>query len=241
MSDKSTYRRLLIQSAKEKPIYTLDDLMRLREQGERDTTKAFVTQHEKHTSKSIIGRSGILPIHQNCSLENYVVSCQGQQSALNYADYFVKNFHLNNGSSFIFGGTTGTGKNHLSAAICNALMAQGKRCLVITVSELMMRLNSCYGDNAKLTEEQFYDGMINFDLLVIDEVGLGRTSVNAANNEKLAINQIVDKRLCHLKTTGILTNLDQQLINDQLGVRIIDRMRSSNGQWISFNWPSHRN
>lgn len=240
MSDKSTYRRLLTQSASEKPKYTLDDLMRLRKQGERDTTDALVQQHEEHARKSIVGRSGILPIHQGCSLENYVVNCPGQQYALDYAAWFINNFHLNKGSSFIFGGTTGTGKNHLSAAICNALMAQGKRCLVITVSELMMRLNNCYGDNSKMTEEQFFESMINFDLLVIDEVGLGRTSVNASNNEKLAINQIVDKRLCHLKPTGILTNLDQSQINDQLGARIIDRMRNDNGQWIEFKWPSFR-
>ena len=119
-------------------------------------------------------------------------------------------------------------------------MAQGKQCLSITVSELMMRLNSCYGENAKITEEQFFDNMVKLDLLVIDEVGLGRTSVNASNNEKLAINQIVDKRLCHLKPTGILTNLDREQINEQLGVRIMDRMRNDNGQWIEFKWPSFR-
>ena len=241
MSDKSTYRRLLAQSTKEKPKYSYQDLLALRQQGERDTTQAFVQQHEEHASKSIIGRSGILPIHQSCSLKSYVVNCEGQQYARGYAEWFINNFHLNNGSSFIFGGTTGTGKNHLSAAICNALMEQSKRCLIITVSELMMRLNSCYGDNAKMTEEQFFDGMVRLDLLVIDEVGLGRTSNNASNNEKLAINQIVDKRLCHLKPTGILTNLGQEEINTQLGVRIMDRMRNDGGQWVQFKWPSHRN
>ena len=119
-------------------------------------------------------------------------------------------------------------------------MIQNKRCLIITVPELMMRLNSCYGENARMSEEQFFDGMVKLDLLVIDEVGQGRTSPIAANNERLAINQIIDKRLCHLKPTGILTNLGEKEINTQLGVRIMSRMRNDNGQWISFDWEDYR-
>ncbi|NRA81181.1 MAG: ATP-binding protein [Pseudoalteromonas sp.] len=241
MNSKTSYRRLLSQATNEKPKYSYQDLLNLRKQGEQQTSEAFTSNKKEHASKLIVGRSGILPIHQHCSIDNYVVNCQEQGNALSYATWFINGFAKNNGSSFIFSGTTGTGKNHLSAAICNALMANGKRCLIITVSELMMRLNSCYGDNAKITEEQFFDGMINLDLLVIDEVGLGRTSNNAANNERLAINQIVDKRLCHLKPTGILTNLGKKEINQQLGARIMDRMRTDGGQWIEFNWNSFRN
>ena len=241
MNQKRRFSQIMDQSSKEKPKYSYQDLLELRRQGEQQTSEAFTRQHDEHASKSIVGRSGILPIHQGCSLENYVVNCEGQQYARGYAEWFINNFHTNNGSSFIFGGTTGTGKNHLSAAICNALMSQGKRCLIITVSELMMRLNSCYGDSAKMTEEQFFEGMVNLDLLVIDEVGLGRTSTNAANNEKRAINHIVDKRLCHLKPTGVLTNLGKQEIEDLLGVRVMRRMRNDNGQWVQFNWPEYQN
>ena len=241
MNEKSMIEKIKAMARRGNHKYSREDIERLRTEGEKQTSQAFVLHHESHRSKSITGRSGILPIHQNCSLQNYVVNCPGQQHALNYATWFVNNFHLNNGSSFIFGGETGTGKNHLSAAICNALMANNKRCLIITVSELMMRLNSCYSDSAQMTEEQFFDGMVRLDLLVIDEIGLGRTSTNAANNEKLAINQIIDKRLCHLKPTGILTNLDEKQINEQLGVRIMDRMHNDGGQWIPFEWASFSN
>ncbi len=240
MSDKKTFKRFLDRSTGDAPKFSYSDLMEIRRVGERETSQAYVLQKEASRSESITGRSGILPMHQKCSLENYVVSGHGQKNALAYATWFVSNFHLNNGSSFIFSGDTGTGKNHLSAAICNALMRQGKHCLIITVPELMMRLNSCYGENARMSEEQFFDGMIKLDLLVIDEVGQGRTSVNASNNERLAINQIIDKRLCHLKPTGILTNLGQKEINEQLGVRIMSRMRNDNGQWVSFDWEDYR-
>lgn len=240
MSDKKTFRRLFDRSQGEKPKYSLEDLLELRKVESKQFSDEITQRRKLKASESIVGRSGILPIHQQCSFDNYVVNCQGQQGALNYARWFTDNFDMNNGSSFIFSGTTGTGKNHLSAAICNALMNRGKQCLVITVSELMMRLNSCYGEQATMTEEKFFDGMVKLDLLVIDEIGLGRTSIHAANNEKLAINQVIDKRLCHLKPTGILTNLDKQQINENLGARIMDRMRNDQGQWVRFSWPSHR-
>jgi len=55
-----------------------------------------------------------------------------------------------------------------------------------------------------------------------------------------------------MKPTGMLTNLPAGCnkpmgdpewfanMNDLLGVRIMDRMRSNGGKWISFNWESYR-
>lgn len=242
MNEKSMIDKIKAMSKRGNHQYSREDIEKLRIDGENETTKAFVEHHESHRSKSITGRSGILPIHRHCSVNNYKLeySDMGQSKALGFARSFIKNFDNNNGRSFFFSGTEGTGKNHLSAAICNELMANGKSCIIITVSELMMRLNKCYGNNPEMSEDQFYDAMINFDLMIIDEIGLGRTRADAANNERLALNQIIDKRLGHLKPTGLLTNLDQDGCKEYLGVRIMGRMRSNNGHWIEFNWPSHR-
>nr|WP_250902755.1 ATP-binding protein [Enterobacter mori] len=38
---------------------------------------------------------------------------------------------------FVFSGSPGTGKNHLAAAIGNALLAQHKSVLIITIADLM--------------------------------------------------------------------------------------------------------
>ncbi len=63
-------------------------------------------------------RSGIRPLHQNCSFDNYRVECEGQMNALSKARQYVEEFD-DNIASFIFSGKPGTGKNHLAAAICN--------------------------------------------------------------------------------------------------------------------------
>ena len=70
-------------------------------------------------------RSGIRPLHQNCSFENYRVECEGQMNALSKARQYVEEFD-GNIASFIFSGKPGTGKNHLAAAICNELLLRGK-------------------------------------------------------------------------------------------------------------------
>lgn len=242
MTEKSMIDKIKAMSKSGYHKYSRQDIEMLRIEGEKEASRAFVTHHESHRSKSIVGRSGILPIHQQCTVDNYKIEYPdlGQTKAAGFARSFIKSFNENKGRSFFFSGTEGTGKNHLSAAICNELMAQNKTCLIITVSELMMRLNKCYGNNPEMSEDQFFHAMIKLDLMIIDEIGLGRTRVDAANNERLALNQIIDKRLGHLKPTGLLTNLDQDGCKEYLGVRIMGRMRANKGHWIDFNWPSFR-
>lgn len=196
----------------------------------------FKKQFDECSAKESIGRSGILPLHQHCRVNNFEATTVEQAHARDFTLQYINNFHLNNGSGFIFSGNPGTGKNHLAAAICNELMNRNKSCMVITVTELMQKLRNCYNSGSETTEDQFIRSMIDFDLLILDEIGLQRGS----DAEKLALNQIVDQRICRMKPTGMLTNLDQRTINDCLGVRIMDRMRSNGGKWISFNWNSYR-
>ncbi len=212
------------------------DIKRWREEDEAKQYDHFKKQISECQSAQAIGRSGILPMHQNCSVTNYVATTAEQHNALQFATKYIADFDNNNGGGFIFSGKPGTGKNHLAAAICNALMAHNKTCLVITITELSQKLRNCYQKDSETTEDKFIQTMINYDLLVLDEIGLQRNS----ESEKLALNQIIDQRICRFKPTGMLTNLSSNQINECLGVRIMDRMRSFGGKWVSFNWESFR-
>lgn len=214
----------------------LDDIEKRRIEAEREQKAHFEKQFKEHDLKNAVDRSGILPLHQSCTVENYQVTNQGQSKAKHFARGYADHFESNNGGGFIFSGESGTGKNHLAAAICNQLIDNGKSCLIITVSELMMNLRKCYKSQSEMSEDQFFRAMNNYDLLILDEIGLQR----GTTAENLAINQIVDQRICRMKPTGMLTNLDQQMINEVLGVRIMDRMRMNGGTWIPFTWESYR-
>lgn len=233
---KSFLNEIKRRAKQGKSEYSYEDLMRLREEGAKQVSDEITQHQEERALNSILGRSGILPLHQGCTIENYVVSDHLQVFARDFAKNYIERFDNNFGTCFVFSGNTGTGKNHLSAAICNALMKKGKTCLVITVSELMIKLRNCYGKEPQYTEDQFIKQLIDFDLLVLDEIGLQKGS----DHEKLILNQIIDQRIGHLKPVGVLTNLDYQDTQELLGQRIIDRLKSNNSQWIPFNWNSYR-
>jgi len=213
---------------------TYDDVLKTRRKCEIETGKEIAARQQQAAMNSIVGRSGILPIHKNCSIENYMISNKGKKNANNFSNCYIDNFECNNGSGFIFSGGHGTGKNHLSAAICNRLMARGNTCLVITVSEMMIKLRKCYGDNPDYSEDQFIKQLVDYDLLIIDEIGLNK----GTDHEKMILNQVIDQRTGNLKSIGILTNLDTQGFSDFVGARIVRRLQTNNSEWVVFNWKS---
>ena len=95
-----------------------------KEQGEIRAA-ALARENRAMKMQRTFNRSGIRPLHQNCSFENYRVECEGQMNALSKARQYVEEFD-GNIASFIFSGKPGTGKNHLAAAICNELLLRGK-------------------------------------------------------------------------------------------------------------------
>lgn len=216
--------------------YTLEELEAIRENDSRELSHQIAERKRKAAQDKAIGRSGIEPLYQGCTVKNFEADTPEKTEAKRFAyDYIVK-FDDNVGSGFIFGGREGTGKNHLASAICNALIKSGKSCLVITVNELMQKLRNTYHTDSHLTEDQFIRSMIDYDLLVLDEIGLQR----GTDAERLAINQIVDQRISRMKPTGMLTNESAANVKEILGARVMDRMKMNGGRWISFDWESYR-
>lgn len=216
--------------------YTYEELAAIRDQESKEFSAEIAENRRKALLEKTIGRSGIQPLHQNCTVSNFETDTQEKIYAKRFAFDYINNFAENNGKGFIFSGTPGTGKNHLAAAICNALIKSGKSCMIITVNELMQKLRNTYQKDSLTTEDQFIQSMIKYDLLVLDEIGLQR----GTDAERLAINQIVDQRVCQIKPTGMLTNLSAEDLEAAVGARVMDRMKMNGGQWIPFNWDSYR-
>lgn len=126
------------------------------------------------------------------------------------------------------------GKNHLAAAIGNALLAQHKSVLIITVADLMIEFKA--GFNGGKSEAELMEQMSRVDMLVLDEVGVQMYS----QYEKIILHQVIDRRTAMLKPVGVLTNLKEAELTHALGERALDRLRMGNGLRINFDWRSYR-
>lgn len=183
--------------------------------------------------KKILNRSGIQPLHSKCSFANYQVQNDGQKYALSQAKSIADEL-MTGCTNFVFSGKTGTGKNHLAAAMGNRLMVKGRSVIIVTVSDVMSVLHDSY-DNGK-SGEKFLQELCGVDLLVLDEIGVQRET----KNEQVVLHQIIDRRTASLCSVGMLTNLNHAAMSTLLGERIMDRMTMNGGRWVTFNWDSWR-
>ncbi|EET6540446.1 ATP-binding protein, partial [Escherichia coli] len=172
-------------------------------------------------------------MHSKCSFANYQVQNDGQKYALSQAKSIADEL-MTGCTNFVFSGKTGTGKNHLAAAMGNRLMAKGRSVIIVTVSDVMSVLHDSY-DNGK-SGEKFLQELCSVDLLVLDEIGVQRET----KNEQVVLHQIIDRRTASLCSVGMLTNLNHAAMSTLLGERIMDRMTMNGGRWVTFNWDSWR-
>lgn len=197
-----------------------------REEGQKRAAEIDKSNQQARAAK-IFGRPGIQKLHRSCSFANYTVNGDCQRHALSMAKSYAQNFGTGF-ASFVFTGKPGTGKNHLSSAIGNYLLKQGRTVLIVTVPDLTLRARACYDEGR--SEAALLDDLCKVDLLVLDEVGIQRDS----RGEKVLLNQIIDRRLAAMRPVGVLTNLNYDALVDTLGGRVIDRLRKDNGIWMNL-------
>lgn len=221
-------------SAQIQPVYRNAAEWRLWQESEaRKHADQLRQQNQKTRAEKIVGRSGIQELHRNCTFANYQVSNDGQRHAISNAKSYAQNFG-SGFASFVFSGTPGTGKNHLAAAIGNYLMTKGRSVLIVSVPDLMLRIRACY--DAGKSESSLLDELSRVDLLVLDEVGIQRNTPN----EKVILNQVIDRRLSGMRPVGVLTNRNHADLCGILGERVMDRLQMDGGMWVNFNWDSYR-
>lgn len=194
-------------------------------------------EHRSRLNNALFGKSGLNAHFLSCSFDNYKVERADQRKALEVAKRFVEKFvELSAvGKGFLFIGTPGTGKNHLAAAIANALMAKHRSVVLLSVMDLFARVRESYNDRS-LSEERLIAELMRPELLIIDEIGLQRGSVD----EMLWLTRIIDKRLYGLKSTGFITNLDMGELQSMLGERAYERLKDAATVAVKFDWPSFR-
>jgi DNA replication protein DnaC len=174
---------------------------------------------------------------KSCGFENYKPVCKEANAALNACLTYAKQFNNvgANGAGLIFCGKLGTGKTHLALSIAREVARTGKECRYVNLLDLIRHVRSSWGDSGS-NEFEILDKISNYDLLVIDEIGVQ----NGTENEKTILFDIINSRYENMLPTIIISNLSISEISTLISERSVDRITEGGGGTLVFDWGSYR-
>jgi len=186
-------------------------------------------------------KSNIPLRYREKDFDNYV--CDNDENKLNalklIKSYYneITNNKLKLGEALILCGKVGTGKTHLACAIANDLIYKKIGTVFFaTAYEIISIIRETYRKDSKKSTYEVMKELKEYDLLIIDEVGVQR----GTEDEQMLLFDIINSRYSYLKSIILISNLNITGIETFLGERVIDRMKENNGILINLNWNSYR-
>lgn len=134
-------------------------------------------------------------------------------------DDFIIHFSERYEKSLLFTGNTGLGKTFLSNCIAKEMMDQGKIVIYQTAPSMLNTMID-YRFGKKEVSIDFYDNIMNSDLLIIDDLGTESTN----NIKSTELFNIINTRLLNQVKTIISTNLTLQNLFSIYDERIVSRI-----------------
>lgn len=184
-----------------------------------------------------LGRAAIPPRYQRHSLDTYVAQNAGQRTALDVCRTYTANIRrtLDDGQNLVLIGGVGTGKTHLACGVAREFLSAGHTALYVRVSELISMVRETWRPDSKKTERRVMRELADYDLLIIDEIGVQAGS----ENEQQILFNVINGRNEQMRPVILISNQNAEQIKTTLGERSYDRIRES-ARVVTFNWESWR-
>lgn len=187
--------------------------------------KARKEEAERNRKQRIVETS--MPLeYQTKDFSTFIQETDSQKAAFKLARRFVKGWEKAKagGYGLLFLGSCGTGKTHLACAIMIELLKEYAFSYprYYKASEIFSSVRSTYQAGSTTNEEETLKFFSSIQLLVIDEVGVQKGS----EAEKRILFSILDNRVTSNKPTILLSNLGPKALEELLGDRLYDRVRS---------------
>lgn len=189
-------------------------------------------------SLNVFNQSCIPPRYQKSNFGGYKPSCEKAEAIKSVLCRFTVSFKVAalNGTSFLFSGKTGTGKTHLACSIAMNIVKQGHTAKYTSMVDAISKVKATWSGTSQLTEDEMIDKFIDFELLIIDEIGLGSLSPKERN----IIFMIIDRRYSNNKPTIGISKFPEVKVCQMIGEETVSRLKSGGGGVLIFDWGDYR-
>lgn len=174
--------------------------------------------------------SRIPPKFAKAELSNYVPDTDSQRDALRQAQKFVEAFPAAQ-KGIVFYGPPGVGKTHLAIGLLKTVIRdKGGRGFFFQTTELLRLVRETYNRSVDETEMEVLRPVLDADVLVLDDLGVEKTSEWVQETLGLVINTRYNARRATIVTSNLADVVDQKhqdFINSfmlQLGARSRSRL-----------------
>lgn len=142
---------------------------------------------------------------------------KARQAAMDYVKALLGN---NLSLNLLMMGTPGTGKTHLAKAISRTLKEKGMNVAYISAERLFRNIIKTFGNDRH--KERLISEFTEFDLVVIDDVGLETKKMNEVSWTVTEWTKLIEAR--EGKATVYTTNFDDESLKEAVGARAFSRM-----------------
>lgn len=170
------------------------------------------------------------------TLESFRVTNDGQRRALEVCQTVVgRILDGKQAPNLVLQGKPGTGKTHLSCGMTSALYRTHK-VRRIDLPDLIREIRATWQKGCEYSEMQVLDWFGSIDLLILEELGTGAGS----DDERARVFQVINRRYEAMLPTVVVTNLTLRELRDEMGERVLDRLREGERAVVVFDWESMR-
>lgn len=144
--------------------------------------------------------------YRHCTLENFDTGAsRSLQLARAQAATYVRDYPGGldrDRNGLLLSGPPGTGKTHLAVAIAQALLERGVACRFCDYRELLKRIQASFDPANPATESSIITPLLSTELLVLDDLGVGRATDWALETLHYLLNHRYSHKLATILTTN---------------------------------------